>query len=128
MQNIGRFTGVEYMEGISFHSSKFIEVRFCGVDGYPELVGAIEEFIDTFKNEPLGVFFKLFFRWIIHDDLQFRQAYVRVELLESFEAFDDEEWAIKNIEVDLTDEEIKGIIKIVADGIKSELEDNFLVG
>lgn len=128
MQNIGRFTGVEYMEGISFHGSGFIEVRFYGVDGYSELVRAIEEFTEPFEKEPLGIFLKLCLRWIEHDELRFRQAYVRVEVVETFEAFDDEEWAIKNIEVDLTDEEIKGIIKIVADGIKSELEDNFLVG
>lgn len=128
MQNIGRFTGVEYMNRNSFHSSKFIEVRFQDVNGCSKLAGAIEEFVDSFESELLGVFLKLCLRWISHDDLRLMQAYVRVEVLESFEAFDDEEWAIKNIEVDLTEEEVKGIIKIVADGIKSELEDNFLVG
>lgn len=127
MQNIGRFAGVEYMEGISFHSSKFIEVRFYDVHDYLELTGAIGEFIDSFENEPLGIFFKLLLRWISHDDLYFKQAYVRVEAVETLEDFDNGEWAIKNIEVDLTEEEIKGILKIVADGVRRELEDNFLV-
>lgn len=127
MQNIGRFTGVEYMEGISFHSSKFIEVRFYDVHDYPELVGAIGDFISSFKDEPTGIFLKLFFRWIRHDDLQFKQAYVRVEVLETLEAYDKEGWTTKNIDVDLTEGEVKGILKIVADGVRRELEDNFLI-
>lgn len=127
MQNIGRFAGVEYMEGISFHSSKFIEVRFYDVHDYPELVGAIGDFVSSFTDEPTGIFLKLIFRWISHDDLQFKQAYVRVEVLESLDAYEDEDWAIKNIDVDLTEGEVKGILKIVADGIRNELEDNFLV-
>lgn len=127
MQNIGRFTGVEYMKEFSFHSGNYIKVRFCDVHDYPELIGGIGEFIDSFEVEPLGVFFKLCLRWIEHDDLWFKQAYVCVEALEAFNTFGNDEWAIKNIEVDLTEEEVKGIIKIVADGIKRELEDNFLV-
>lgn len=127
MQNIGRFTGVEYMEDISFHSSKCIEVRFYDVHDYPELTGAIGDFISSFKDEPTGIFLKLLFRWIIHDDLRFKQAYVRVEVLESLDDLEDEDWAIKNIEVDLTEEEVKGILKIVADGVRRELEDNFLI-